>query len=80
MVGQYHMVDSRNRCQIITGEHWHRWVKPGALLVLSMIMSHLQTDSRCFPRASCSGSQMVKDDAADVVTWYFVPVSRQYWS
>jgi len=75
IAGQYHILDSKNRHQIITKEHWSRSVKPGALLVMSMIMSHLRTNNRSCSRASCSGSTMVKDDTSDMVTWYLTSVA-----
>lgn len=62
---------------IVKKENWSRCISQGAKLTMSMVMSHLQTQSGQCPRPRCTGVGMARGKASSQLTWYVkVPCLR----
>ncbi|KAL3421762.1 hypothetical protein PVAG01_05918 [Phlyctema vagabunda] len=52
--GSYHLLDTKNRGQIIRKEDWSHRVTPGSTVLMSMIMTQLRLRRGVCPRPSCN--------------------------
>ncbi|KAI9783622.1 MAG: hypothetical protein M1816_001213 [Peltula sp. TS41687] len=61
--GQYHILDSKRQCALISKEAWTQSVFPGADLTMSMIMAFVRSRSGSCPRPSCTGKPILDNRA-----------------
>ncbi|MCJ1456069.1 hypothetical protein MMC28_006426 [Mycoblastus sanguinarius] len=63
----YHIIDLKNHKSIVKKEHWSRSISQGAILAMSMIMSHMQRIPGHCPRPDCTGVSMTKCPDSDLL-------------
>lgn len=67
--GKFHIIDLQHRRSIVKKEDWNRFISRGAVLTMSMVMSHLRRKPGQCPRPDCTGVGIVKCCDSDQLTW-----------
>jgi hypothetical protein len=68
--GSYHLLDNKNRGQMIHKENWAYAVTPGSAILMSMIMTQLRLRRGTCPRPSCKKVASSSATPGLIITWY----------